>query len=97
MYDENYGIPRISAADSIDGCFRALADSLEGNQIYHAHKLILEKSTRVAKPDRKLVPDVDKTGEYWVLDPVNVKYLGYIKVIVDKNHNFVYDCHINDD
>ena len=91
MKFENKGIQRISAADSVKGCVRGLSDAIEytpykdprnpeitGIAKYYVYQLQLSKDTRVAKPTKKFLPDVDVTGEYWVLDPVPVKCLGVL-------------------
>lgn len=98
MEHENFGIPRISAAPDIDSCFRAIGTKPEQCPIrYNVYRLALKPDTRVAKPDKKLVPDVDLTGEYWVLDPVEVICIGFVNVLYNyKTEKFDYDVHIRE-
>ena len=79
---ENVRIPRISAAGSIDACFRAIGLNISDNEKvkYFVYKLKITPNTRIIKPSKELVPDSDITGEYWVLDAVEVECLGYITV-----------------
>ena len=85
---ENIGVYRVSAAPSIDACFRAVgigavARSAEKVIKYYIYKLKLNKNIRVVKPTN-LVPDQYTTQEYWILDPVPVDCIGTITVWVDE-------------
>ena len=86
---ENIIIPRVSAAPSIDNCFRAIGiGKLDwetvGKRTYYVYKLKLDKNHKVVKPPKKLVPDQGYTDEHWILDPVPVEVLGTITLSVDK-------------
>ena len=90
LYNENIRIPRISAAPSIDACFRAVGLSLNKNdrpKTYYVYKLRIDQNTRIVKPSTDLVPDQPYTNEYWILDPIKVDLLGYIVVSLDKKNN----------
>lgn len=87
LRNENIRIPRVSAAPSIDACFRAVGISLNKNDRpikYYVYQLMIDKDTRIVKPSVELVPDQKYTNEYWILDPIKVKCLGYITVSLDK-------------
>lgn len=87
LYNENIRIPRVSAAPSIDACFRAVGLTLNKNDRpikYYVYQLMIDKNTRIVKPSVELVPDQKYTNEYWILDPIKVKCLGYITVSLDK-------------
>lgn len=98
MEEENFGIPRISAAPTVDECFKAIGTKPDQCPIkYYVYKLLINPEHRIAKPDRKLVPDVDETHEYWVLDPIDVVCIGYVNVLYNyKNERFDYDVHIQE-
>lgn len=90
LYNENIRIPRVSAAPSIDACFRAVGLSLNKNdkpKTYYVYKLRIDQNTRIVKPSTDLVPDQPYTNEYWILDPIKVDLLGYIVVSLDKKNN----------
>lgn len=87
LYNENIRIPRVSAAPSIDACFRAVGITLNKNDRpmkYYVYQLMIDKDTRIVTPSVELVPDQKFTNEYWILDPIKVKCLGYITVSLDK-------------
>ena len=92
---------RISAAPSIDGCFRAVGYNLRPGEStkYYIYKLILTKDSEVVKPTKDQVPDQSLGNEYWVLTPTKTKSLGYIEITVDPktgNYNFD-DSHVLDE
>lgn len=87
---EDNSIKRISAAPTIDGCFRGVGYNLNPGDKpikYYIYKLILTDSTKIIKPTSKIVPDRDLSDEYWVLNPVKVKSLGYITISLDSKTN----------
>ena len=85
---------RISAAPSIDGCFRAVGYDLKPGESakYYIYKLLLTKDSNVVKPTKSQVPDQSLGDEYWVLTPSKTKSLGYIEITVDpKTGNYNFD------
>lgn len=97
MITENIGVARVSAAPSVDACFRAIGIGAverekDKKKKYYVYKLKLNKNMRIVKPTQQLVPDQTFTNEYWILDPVPVELLGTITVSVDeKNDKLVFD------
>lgn len=92
LKSENIGIYRISAAPSIDACFRAIGIGAverekDKRKKYYVYKLRISKDTRIVKPTKELVPDQEYTNEYWILDPVPVDLLGTITVSVDEKQD----------
>lgn len=92
---------RISAAPSIDGCFRAVGYDLKPGESakYYIYKLILTKDSKVVKPTKEQVPDQSLGNEYWVLTPTKTKSLGYIEITADPktgDYNFD-DSHVLDE
>lgn len=86
---ENIGIPRVSAAPSIDACFRAIGiGSVEREKdkrkTFYVYKLKPNANTRIVKPTKEMVPDQAYTNEYWILDPVPVELLGTIVAYVEE-------------
>ena len=94
MDNENFGIARISAAPTVDGCFRGVGAKASGR--YQVYRLLLTKDSRVVKPTTKLVPDRDKSDEYWVLTATKVKNIGYVDVTVNKDGSKSFDDHVNE-
>lgn len=85
---------RISAAPSIDGCFRAVGYDLKPGESakYYIYKLLLIKDSEVVKPTKSQVPDQSLGNEYWVLTPTKTKSLGYIEITADSNTgNYNFD------
>ena len=89
LKNENVRIARVSAAPTIDACFRAVGFSLKDDKPikYYVYQLNIQPNTRIVKPTTKLVPDVEETSEYWVLDEVGVTKLGYITISYNKKIN----------
>lgn len=90
LRNENIRIARVSAAPSIDACFRAVGLTLNKGdkpKTYYVYKLRIDETTRLVKPSTDLVPDQTYTNEYWILDPIKVDLLGYIVVSLDKKTN----------
>lgn len=90
LREENLGVPRICVAPTVDQCFRALEiylDRFPGMKIktYYVYKPIITSTTRIVAPDARLVPDVEITGEHWILNPVRVEKVGSIRVIFKNN------------
>ena len=101
MPSEDKTIPRISAADTIDGCFRGLNIDIDKIKKihkpvrYYVYQLNIEKTTKIHKPSIEQVPDVYKTGEYWILSPVTGIIIGYVDVSYDSNNDkLIFDDHI---
>ena len=92
---EDNSIKRISATPTIDGCFRGVGYNLNPGDKpikFYIYKLLLSDSTKVIKPTTKMVPDRDLCDEYWVLNPVKVKSLGYITISLDpKTNKYQFD------
>lgn len=98
---EENATKRISAAPSIDGCFRAVGYDLKPGESVkcYIYKLILTKDSKVVKPTKRQVPDQSLGNEYWVLTPTKTKSLGYIEITADPktgNYNFD-DSHVLDE
>ena len=81
---------------------RDLTDPIRGKDIlkdsegyfyrtYYCYNLFITSGTRVVKPTKKMVPDVEESGEYWVLDPVFVKELGFIKVKTKDGNEVIFE------
>ena len=51
------------------------------------YQLNIQPNTRIVKPTTKLVPDVEETSEYWVLDEIGVTKLGYVTISYNKKTN----------
>lgn len=75
---ENMRIPRISCAPTVDGCFRGAM--YNENSIVRVYELQLNKDSLIVRPDRYLVPDRDKSDEYWVLTKTKVKPIALIQI-----------------
>ena len=92
---------RISAAPSIDGCFRAVGYDLKPGESakYYIYMLILTKDSKVVKPTKDQVPDQSLGNEYWVLTPTKTKSLGYIEITADpKTGSYSFDeSHVLDE
>jgi len=85
---ENMTIPRISACDNVDACFKAV-NATPG--LWYVYKLKLTKDSKVVKPNTYLVPDADITGEYWVLTPTEVELVTTIQCKVDPKNSLRYE------
>lgn len=92
---------RISAAPSIDGCFRMVGYDLKPGESakYYIYKLILTKDSKVVQPTKDQVPDQSLGNEYWALTPTKTKSLGYIEITADpKTGNYDFDdSHVLDE
>lgn len=95
LSDENIRIARVSAAPSIDECFKAVGFTLNPGdkpKTYYCYQILLPDNARIVKPSLQMVPDQDYTNEYWILDPVKVKLLGSITISLDKKtNNYIFD------
>lgn len=83
---------RVCFAPSIDKALMALSRRFNGQKLY-VHKAVNYEKLKIRKPSIKEVPDSKITGEIWVLQPVEIEYIGEIKVIKDKGlpgHKFKY-------
>lgn len=89
LKNENVRIARVSAAPTIDACFRAVGFSLKDDKPikYYVYQLNIQPNTRIVKPTTKLVPDAEETSEYWVLDEIGVTKLGYVTISYNKKTN----------
>ena len=93
MSKENIRIPRISAAPTVKNCIKALYISLnkdEPQRKYYVYKLKLTNKHRIVKPSLIMVPDVNETNEYWILDPVEVECVMSFVVRKDKDDKLIY-------
>lgn len=83
---------RICFAPSIDKCLMGLSRNLKGERLC-VHIAVDYENLKMKKPTVKEVPDSKITGEIWILEPVELKYIGDIEVIKDKGlegHKFKY-------
>ena len=83
---------RICFAPSIDKCLMGLSRNLKGERLC-VHIAVDYDNLKMKKPTVKEVPDSKITGEIWILEPVELKYIGDIEVIKDKGlegHKFKY-------
>lgn len=94
MNGENVRIARISAAPTIDACFKAIGlqikDSKEIKR-YYVYRLKIGPQVKIVKPTPKLVPDVYNTSEHWILEPVPVENYGYIEVSLGENNKYIFN------
>ena len=97
MEGEDWRVPRICVADSIDGAVSALVDSMS---CYTGIKLWVHvpcnladlfKSNKVYRPSLRQVPDSEVTGEHWLKAPAKLRAIGQIVVEdVDASSNLHY-------
>ena len=83
---------RICFAPSIDKCLMGLSRNLKGERLC-VHVAVDYDNLKMKKPTVKEVPDSKITGEIWILEPVELEYIGDIEVIKDKGlegHKFKY-------
>ena len=81
---------RICFAPSIDKSLIAMSANLENKEFYvHVPK---HNPTRIKKPTKKEVPDSIITGEIWVLEEVELKCIGKIRVTdsIDKPYKYSF-------
>jgi hypothetical protein len=84
---EDNKIPRVSFAPTIDYALLAIGYNRlkEGPKELKVFEPDNYKVLKIMTPEeltrKRLVPDADKTQEYWVLNNVRVKYTGKIKLI----------------
>ena len=78
---EDAATPRVCLAHSIDDCLVALSQNLKGARFFVSEVEVDEKD--LYRPSTSEVPDVEVTGEVWVLDDVEVVLLGRIEVVGD--------------
>ena len=76
MRDEDNKIKRICVSSSIAGCLTAIHILKEGNYVY-IHSC---ESDSVIQPTIKQVPDVQLTGELWIIEPVKMTLISKIKI-----------------
>ncbi len=79
LRSENVRVKRVSTSTDIEKCLNALDVAYGLIRTYYIYQLILTPNTRVVVPTPLTVPDVNRTNEHWVLDPVNVKKIGTIE------------------
>ena len=90
-YEDNK-TKRVCFAPTIDKCLMGLSRNLKGEKLC-VHKAVNFETLKMKKPSLTEVPDSGITDEVWILEPVEIKYIGDIKVIADKGldgHKFVY-------
>lgn len=97
MECENWRVPRICVANSIDGAVSALVDSMScwyGIRLYvHVPDNLLDlfKMNKVHRPSTNQVPDAEVTGEHWLKAPAKMKMIGQIEVLdIDDSQNLTY-------
>lgn len=81
-YEDNE-TPRVSFAPSIDKCLAGLSQNVEG-KTFNVYSPVDISSCAVYKPNAKAVPDSKITDELWIVDPVQIKKVGTIKVTGNK-------------
>lgn len=87
---------RISAAPTIDGCFRMVGYSVkEMPARYYVYRLLITKDTEVVRPTKDQVPDVELGDEYWILTPTRVELIGCIDISYDSiSKTFIFDDYV---
>ena len=89
---ENNLVKRVSFSPSINQCLMAMSRNITGEEFYvYAPENI--ESVKVVEPTKDQVPDIDITGEIWVLNNIKVKKLGKVRVIKDSGkdgHTYTY-------
>ena len=78
-YEDNE-TKRVCFCSSIDKCLMALSINCKNKEFY-IHIPI--GNFNIITPTIQQVPDCKITGEKWILNPVNIKCIGKIKVIGD--------------
>lgn len=89
-YEDNK-IKRVCFAERVDKCLSALSRAVEGREF----NVYIPESPAwkfwAFRPSAKQVPDVDLTGELWVLRPIKVRLFGRIVVTgYHKISSYVY-------
>jgi hypothetical protein len=72
---EDSTIKRISFAPSVDQCLMGMSYNCS-NKLFYVYKP--QNTTNVYKPNTKLVPDSDITGELWITEPTKLKMVGSV-------------------
>lgn len=80
---------RICFSNSINGCLIALSQNIEGKEFY-VHVPENMNTLKIEKPSKSQVPDVARTKEIWVLNPVRIKTFCKIKVLKAKDKPLKY-------
>lgn len=80
-YEDNT-TKRICFSDDVGKCLTALSKNVK-NQTFNVYTIDEKESYELYKPSKALVPDVDITGELWVLKPVKLVKIGTIKCTGD--------------
>ena len=83
MYGEDCTIARTCFSKSIQGAISALCDSIDEFEYGKKFYVHVPKNTdqiQIQKPTIDQVPDCDITGEYWVLNDVEMSCIGQIKI-----------------
>ena len=94
MPGEDETTPRVCLGQSINGCFRGLADTYCSGRFF-IYQINEEKvKCHLHWPTVEEVPDVEKTGEVWSLVPTPVTKIGYVDVIEYFTGEKHYETHI---
>ena len=70
---------RVCFSTSINGALMALSQNLENTELYVYEPVDVSLSD-IYKPSITEVPDKSITGEIWIKKPVNIKFIGKIRV-----------------
>ena len=86
---ENNVTPRVCFSSSIDGALIGMSQNIKGKSFY-VHVPENGQHIRVVKPATANVLDQTITNEHWVLDKVNVRCIGKIKVVENGDNEYEY-------
>lgn len=92
MDQEDNRTKRVCFSTNIRGCLKAIDIELFlnfGDDEYFVH-VPNNYSGKIYKPSVSEVPDVKDTREKWLLNRVNLKCIGKIKVYKSKRNKFIY-------
>ena len=74
---EDNKTPRVRLYPTIEGALMA-RENINEDDIYYIFET--ENDNMIFKPDTKIVPTADVTGEVWCLHPVDLKYVKHVRV-----------------
>ena len=74
LFGEDSVTPRICFCESIGRCLTALGDNIKG-KVLHVYEIDIDEEfeRHIKRPSLDEVPDVDTSGEIWLLKPCRLK------------------------
>lgn len=96
-------IPRVSFAPTVYNCFSAIfpliseymqsKEGLKKGIFFNVYKAVISSNNKILTPEeltkKRYVWDAYATQEHWLLDPVNVRWCGAVKIDYDPKPDWI--------